>query len=621
MKRQSEYTGTLRIAYPVLLLLLGACSGGGGNDVGIPPPLAETPIFEIQGNGAASPLEGEVVAIRGFVTADFQDGDADQTGNLGGFFVQGVPDANLESSEGIFVFDGDNPAVDIAVGDSVRVTGTVREHFGETRIAASAVEVVGTGGGIPAPIFRLALRSVLNSDGATIPDLERYEGMHVRIPDTLVVSNLVELENYGTVMLSEDGSPYQFTNLSAPDVAGYAAHEVSAGAARIMLDDGQREAGVTPPRYLGVRRGDEVTDIKGVIRYSRGSGGGGFEGYRLVPTEDPPFTSANPRPAAPVVGGSLRIASFNVLMLFSSIDTGPDICGPAGSSDCLGADSAEEQQRQVQKLVTALRMIDADIAGLVELENNATASLQLIVDALNSELGAGTYAYIDTGTVGSGVIKNGIIYKPAAVTPVGALAILDSGIDARFDDLRNRPAVARSFEVNASGARLTVAVNHLKSKGSSCASVGDPDTGDGQANCAQTRTAAAAALADWLATDPTASGDADALIIGDLNAHTFEDPLAALTAASYVSVTEALLGPESYTFVFDGKLGTLDHAVASASLAPQIVDALEWHINADESAVVDYNLDGGRDPALFDGTSPYRASDHDPLIIGIDLTP
>jgi len=73
-----------------------------------------------------------------------------------------------------------------------------------------------------------------------------------------------------------------------------------------------------------------------------------------------------------------------------------------------------------------------------------------------------------------------------------------------------------------------------------------------------------------------------------------------------------------YSFVFDGQAGALDHALATPSLAPQVVDAIEWHINADEPPLFDYNLENERDPALFDSTSPYRASDHDPVIVGLD---
>ena len=53
---------------------------------------------------------------------------------------------------------------------------------------------------------------------------------------------------------------------------------------------------------------------------------------------------------------------------------------------------------------------------------------------------------------------------------------------------------------------------------------------------------------------------------------------------------------------------------------PQIVDTIEWHINADEPALLDYNLEHGRNSALFDAASPYRASDHDPVVIGLELT-
>jgi hypothetical protein len=165
---------------------------------------------------------------------------------------------------------------------------------------------------------------------------------------------------------------------------------------------------------------------------------------------------------------------------------------------------------------------------------------------------------------------------------------------------------------------LTVIVNHLKSKGSSCESDGDPNLGDGQGNCNQTRTNAAVAIADWVATDPTASNDPDVLIIGDFNAYTREDPLTALKNAGFTNLLDAK--SDAYSFAFDAQAGALDHAIASASLAPQVVETIEWHINADEPTLLDYNLEHGRDPALFDPDSPYRASDHDPVIIGLDLT-
>ena len=243
----------------------------------------------------------------------------------------------------------------------------------------------------------------------------------------------------------------------------------------------------------------------------------------------------------------------------------------------------------------------------------------MIVDALNARIGSDDYSFADTGIIHEDVIKTGFLYKTSTIDLVGDFAILDRSVDSRFNDARNRPALAQSFATTATGAVLTVVVNHLKSKGSSCDSDGDPNTGDGQGNCNQTRTNAAAAIADWIATDPTGSNDPDVLIIGDLNAYLREDPL---TAFANAGMTNLLDGQsDAYSFVFDAQAGALDHAVVSSTLLPQVVETVEWHINADEPALLDYNLEFGRDPALFDPDSPWRSSDHDPVIVGLDLEP
>ena len=80
-----------------------------------------------------------------------------------------------------------------------------------------------------------------------------------------------------------------------------------------------------------------------------------------------------------------------------------------------------------------------------------------------------------------------------------------------------------------------------------------------------------------------------------------------------------MTGRDSYSFLFGGQVGALDHALASPSLVDQVAGVVEWHINADEPPLLDYNLEFDRDPGLFDGMTPYRSSDHDPLIIGLDL--
>ena len=612
------------------LLVLAACNGSAGT----PPDGAGGPgglgIADIQGDSATSPLEGQTVTIAGVVTGDFQDNDTDVSNNLGGFFVQAeFPDTKAMTSDGIFVFDGNEPLVDVDVGDRVSVTGVVKEYYGETQIAASSATVIGVGSVTAAEVTLPTTGIVDNSDGQPIANLERYEGMLVRFEQTLTVGELYSLERFGELSLSEGGRLYQFTSRNAPDVAAFARHRETNAARSIVLDDGRRGQNEIPVRYLSsshssdlpIRAGSSVKGLTGILRYSRGSGASGTETWRLLATVDPVFAADNPRPDAPDIKGELRIAGANVLNFFSTIDSGKNDCGPAARSGCRGADSEEELVRQLAKTTTALSMIDADVVGLMELENNASESLQAIVTSLNATMGAGTYSFVDTGSIGPGAIKTGYIFKPASVSPIGSHALLTSRTDARFTDGRNRPALAQSFVQNSNGAKLTIVVNHLKSKGSSCDAEGDPNIGDGQGNCNQTRTAAAMAIADWLRTDPTASNDPDFLIIGDLNANLKEDPLTALADAGFINLLEVSPDASPYSYIFRAQIGVLDHALASASLLPQIAETVEWHVNADETPLHDYNLERGRDPDIFNGASPYRFSDHDPVMIGLNLQP
>jgi predicted extracellular nuclease len=564
--------------------------------------------------------------ISGVVTGDFQSDDADGANELGGFYVQQeTPDSDPMTSDGIFVFDGNSPATDVNVGDRVTVQGTVTEYFGETQITTPTVTIVGAGTIEATDVTLPADGTTANSDGKLIADFERYEGMLLRFSQTLTVSDLYNLERFGAISLSQGGRLYQFTNGNAPDPAAYSAHKISNARRRFELDDGMRTLNPSTVRFLdagsvagySIRAGDTITGVTGNLRYSRGSGGKGDEAWRLMPAGDPRFDSVNPRPGSPSVGGGVRVASFNALNFFSTLDSGQRVCGPRGDENCRGADGTEELDRQLAKSVSALVQMNADIVGLIELENNSSESLRMIVDALNVRIGTGDYEFLDTGVLHDDAIKTGFIYKSSTIGLAGSFALLDRSVDSRFNDARNRPALAQSFEVIATGAVLTVVINHLKSKGSSCEADGDPNLNDGQGNCNQTRTNATASIADWLSGDPTGSNDPDYLIIGDLNAYTQEDPLANLKNAGFTNLLEAQSEP--YSFVFDAQAGALDHAVASASLVPQVVETIEWHINADEPALLDYNLENNRDPTLFDPDSPYRASDHDPVIVGLDL--
>ena len=602
MLRKVGFPNLLR-AFLMLLLLGGALPGSRTGAAPAAPAGAcgdpATAIHTLQGAGAVSPEDGNVHEVEAVVVGDFQN----TTNQLGGFFLQEEDtdaDADPLTSEGIFVYDH-GFGVDVSVGELVRVQGVVDEFFSLTELnTITNVEICGTGSATP---------SSLTLPVVAVGGWEAFEGMAVTFPQTLYVTENYNLGRYGEVELSVDGRLFQPTHLALPGAPALEQQALN-DRSRIQLDDGSNLQNPLPlPPYLlpdnTLRVDDRVNGLAGVLSYAFGE-------YEIHPTGPLTFTRANERPAEPpaAAGSQVKVASFNVLNFFTTIDTGALVCGPSGGLECRGADTLAEFTRQRDKLVSALTALDADVVGLMEIENNASASTADLVEGLNNILGPGTYAFIDTGTIGTDAIKVALIYKPARVTPLGSFAILDSSIDPAFLDTRNRPTLAQTFE--AGGERFTVAVNHLKSKGSSCDDIGDPDTGDGQGNCNLTRTTAAQALAGWLAADPTSSGDPDFLIIGDLNAYAMEDPVTTLKNTGYTNLVETQIGAQAYSYVFEGQSGYLDHALASGELARQVVQVDEWHINADEPSALDYN--NYNQPLLYQPDA-FRASDHDPVVV------
>ena len=594
-----------------------------------PPPaplsctedLALIPISEVQGTGSTTPKAGQTVEVEGVMTAK-RDG-------LGGFFLQeeaADQDADALTSEGVFVA-GAAPA-GATEGDLVRVRGTAGESFGKTRISASSTLECATAS--------LPAAAAVEFPLASTTFLERHEGMLVRFPQALVISEYFDYDRFGeTVVGVPPNSWERFVTPTAVVEPGADARALAAEYAlrRITLDDGRGGQNPTPAVFPGTvstpfaqtngfRGGDTLTDVTGVLDFD-------FGRYRVHPTADATYDLRNPRPAQPpAVGGTLKVASFNVLNYFLTLDAGTNLCGPSLDMNCRGADDAAEFQRQKAKIVDAIADLDADVVGLMEMEN--TPGVEPAADlaaALNERLGAGTYDYVDTGVVGTDAIRVGMLYKPARVAATDPFAILDSTVDPRFLDNKNRPALAQTFVQKGTGGKVTVAVNHLKSKGSACTDVSfegvtDRDTGDGQGNCNLTRTQAARALVDWLQTDPTDSGDPDFLIIGDLNSYDHEDPIGVIESAGYDDLVKRFGGELAYGYVFDGQVGYLDHALSTGTLTPQVTGAAEWHINADEPDILDYDMTfkAAAEEGLY-APDQFRSSDHDAVLVGLDLTP
>ena len=420
----------------------------------------------------------------------------------------------------------------------------------------------------------------------------------------------------------------------------------------VMMDDGFSLQNPTPIPYPPpglddantVRMGDGVAGLVGVVRYSRGSGGFGDETYRIQPVAPVSFTVNAPRPMAPAVVGSLRVASFNVLNFFNDLDDGSGMCFPSfTANDCRGADSADEFVRQKTKLVQAISALDADVIGLIEIENDypdgATSAIAELTAAIND---AGLarcprYAWVDPqGRVGGDAIAVGLLYCGTSVRLVqGSVGVLtDSALTALgldhlapvFDGVStNRAPLAATFRQRITRGRVTIAVNHFKSKGDSgLDTTCDPDPsvdpncdqGDGQGYWNAMRTNGSVALGTWL---NSRGGRRDTLIIGDLNAYRQEDPIQTLIGGGYVDLVTEHANGEPYSFVFDGQAGLLDYALATPRIAQRTNSVDIWHSNADEPDGLDYNLDFGRPSDAFDGATPYRASDHDAVLVGISL--
>ncbi|MGW5055206.1 ExeM/NucH family extracellular endonuclease [Actinokineospora sp. NPDC004072] len=583
-------------------------TGGPGPDpdpVGCDLPVDRT-IAEVQGTGAASPLVGTTVTVEGIVTADHR------TGGYNGIYVQteGSGDrapAAGTASDALFVFLTTNPAnhPDVAIGDRVRVRGSVSEYFGLTQVTSTNVQVCAHDAPLPA-----AVPLTLPLDDAA---RESAESMLVAPLGAYTVSEVYDTNRFGEVVVTAGDRPARIpTDLHRP--ATPQARELAAAnaAARLLVDDGSSRnlstAGAAPPYVYPdapLRVGDAVEAFApGVLSY-------GFDEWRLQPTRPidastptigrTTFKSANPRTPAPeAVGGDIQVAAFNVLNYFVHF-----------GGEARGAKDAAALAKQEAKIVSAITALDAEVVALQEIENSTRFSpadpqkaLKRLVAALNAAEGAGTWDYVRSpaelpAAAQQDFITTAIIFKPAAVTPVGA----SKSVNDESVWFNAREPIAQTFRSGA--LTFTVVANHLKSKGDRDATGDNVDTGDGQGAYNGDRVRQARALVEF------ASGLENPLLLGDFNAYTAEDPMQVFYEAGYTDVNAA----GEATYVFGGESGSLDHGLAASGLRQFVTGADVWSINAHESFAFQY--DGHPD---FFAPNPYRASDHNPIVIGLETS-
>ena len=554
--------------------------------------LPSTPTFEVQGAGAESPIAGQDVTVEGVVVGDFEGETG--SGDLGGVFIQDPQgDGLAETSDGLFIFVPDAP--ELEPGDTVRVAGTVVEFFGLTELSdVTALTICAEGGAQPA-----ATPLTLPADQAA---RERLEGMRIVAPGELAAMENRNVDDFGEVLLASGGPLFTPTEIAEP---GAPAVELAADNASrsILLDDGRDGTGREPIRHIApgdtVRRGDTVTALEGVLSF-------GFGVYRIQPTGTVGFAERNPRPAAPEVGGDLQVASFNVLNYFITF----------GGADDRGAPNAAEFAQQEAKIVEAINGLGAEVVSLQEIQDTSDeasadpdTAVETLVAALNEDAGSERWAAVPAPEPygNTDEIRVALIYQPAAVEPVGASVAFP---DPAFGNAR--VPVAQTFQ--GEHEVFTVVANHFKSKSCGGATGANADQGDGQSCFNADRVTQAQAELRFVEQLRQSSGDEDVLVTGDLNSYTREDPIDVLTGGGLVNLLEReLTVADRYSFVFDGWQGVLDHALATESLAEKVTGAGVWHLNADEPDAFQYT-----GPEPFYSPDPYRSSDHDAGIVGIE---
>ena len=619
--------------------------------------LVSIPDIQTAGDGDDSQLINQTVETKGVVTAAYPKGENANLKGLEGFTIQtpgtgGTWDPARTASDGLFVFMGKSSATMPSIGDCVVVKGKVAEYSGVKNATAATQSLTQL---LPQSITAATdcdpVKPTELSGVPTQDQMEALESMLVLPKDTWTITDNYKTNRYGTLSLTPGTEVLRTaTDVVAPGAAAQA-YEAENAAKTIDLDDasttdltnfkqnGHKERYAYLANGAPARVGYHVTFTKPVVLESR------FGSFVFQPTQmtagNPdrsPVTITGERPAAPSVSGDTKVATFNVLNYFS--DLGENEPGCKGYEDrdhkyvtdknckLRGAWSSQAFANQQTKIVQAINTIDADVVALEEIENPVASgvsadrdgALKSLVNALNAAAGSEVWAYVpspSTVPANEDVIRIAFIYKKAKIAPVGDSVIYD---DPAYTGLARQP-LAQEFkpitDANHEGKNFVVIANHFKSKGSApknlsgAEAAANTDNGDGQGNSNGVRVKQARALATFA----QRFNGTPTLLVGDFNAYTKEDPLKVLTDAGWTH--ESGHGDSSY--VYGGRSGSMDHVFANSAAHPLITEVKSWAVNAQESIAFEYSRANYNAYLAFEADNPYRASDHNPEIIGLNL--
>ncbi|MGR1224093.1 ExeM/NucH family extracellular endonuclease [Aeromonas veronii] len=654
-----------------------------------------TSIPTLQGSGSSSPFATIPTAngaislgtfhVKGIVTT------LGQSLTKGFYLTDPAGDGNTITSDGIFVYLKDARS-DIKVGTELCLEAQVEEFLGGTQLklkwdgTSPRIQVLGQGKNVPVSVLKV------NDDESLKQALNRHEGMRVRLDSS---SDLHLTRNFSfdykasrtNLELSHKApliKPTQLHVASSPEAVALAAQN---GSNRLVVEsDFKVQNGALPwfpaldadQGYL--RIGDQLNGLEGVVIYNK-------DAFRLVVPSDvtlsagsllrTPEDDRQPAPAR-VSGSDLRIGSFNVLNYFTSHSSiggalnvlckdqaDADNTDPKVNSCNRGAKTLVGFDKQRTKIVNAITEMDADLLGLMEMENNGfedNSALHNLVTRLNEQQKDASkhYAYVrlpvtaltDGKFFGGDAIMVAMIYRPALLTPSGDASVIKLP-EQRYTTggvaktAGQRDSLVQTFTLAKSKEPLTLVVNHLKSKGSGCYENGDGKTEptDLQGKCTEFRVSAAKVLGEAVSKLP-----GQVLLVGDFNSYAKEDPIRVLTdynpatsERKIVSASHTFIGEQSYeqlgrevtrsyglidlnvkfnkekaiSYSYDGELGTLDYALANPALASKVAGVADWHINSFESSLFEYG--SKYTGSLLKSDNPFSASDHDPIIVDLRL--
>ncbi len=587
-------------------------------------------IAAIQGDKYMSPFEGQIVHTTGVVTAVIKNGVFIQT-------PDDKVDANPLTSEGVYVFSGQNAQYSGVIGDMVDVTGTVQEFmprsekygFTITEIVKPTIRTISKNNPLPAPIVLTA--NDLNPQ--KIDTMERYEGMRVKVDTLNVVAPTGGRTDDKTGITRSDGvffgvlagTPRPFRE---PGVDLFVALALKLPQTIPFFDTNPELLRVdsdaqTGAKTIDVTAGATVKNLTGVIDYS-------YRHYTLlVDAANPPVVSGNTTFVKVSAAGEREttVASFNIENFFDD---------ERNSSNVEKETILPKEYFQVRlnKASLAVRNVLSmpDVLAVEEVENLVT--LKKLADKINADAVAANQpnpkyeAYLEEGNDMRG-IDSGFLVKSAKVKVIDTkqlakdvkLDFKDSKGDASLFD---RPPFLIRVEVQDAKTNqpfpLTVIVNHLKSY------LGI-DNAEGGDRVRQKRVQEAEWLASFIAQRQKEMPDERLIVCGDFNAFQFSDgfndligtlrgkpdanvmtPAKATYQTGLTDLVFALDVKSRYSYVHDGSAQVLDHVLISQAAMKRIAKFGYARLDADFPAVYS-----------SDGTRPERLSDHDAPVAFFNL--